>query len=190
MKTITSIIVILLGTACQAQTTTLTQRFNLSQDNRPLHVTGLTFPNGLELWGIGITQKETTDLEVGYTFYSKGRWTFAGYLAWWPNAKQAFVMPWVTYSSPLASGQLTLNWAEYVPVRHGPRIKFSDNSRWVWKLNDQVAGGLAIQYGSDKVRFGLHLDLTKGDTMLRIRALPAGKNMPSSLRLEINRRFK
>lgn len=189
MKTIITAFVTLLGALCQAQTTVI-NRVDMSHGSRPYYTTGLVFPNGLEVWGFGFNQHETMDLEVGYTLYSKGTWTFAGYAAYWPSTKQSFLMPWVTYSSPAAAGRLTLNLAEYVPITSGPHILFSDSSRWTWKLNDRgLSGGLALQYGSDQLRAGLHISLERSGATYTLRALPAGNGLPGSLRFEVRRRF-
>lgn len=196
MKTLATLLLVALVTSHAVAQRTLIHRIDMSRSNEPYHVTAILLDSGWEFWAFASTRSELLDLEVGRLYPLGKKLLVGGYATYWPDSKEWFGIPWVSYNDSVAGGQLNVNLAAYIPLNGGPRILFSDETTLVWQ-SKTFNYGVVVSYwkfGDDTatIRLGSTFRFAVGKTTnLKINYQPlflAGQGQPN-WRIELSQRF-
>ncbi len=105
-------------------------RADFARGSAGFYTVGVIAPE-IEVWVFGIRADHVpTDVEVGrlWLLWKGKHATLLGgaYLAGWPDAGQAFVIPWLSASAQYGKFGITADLAGYIPLNGGPWVFFSD----------------------------------------------------------------
>lgn len=151
LSLIATALLVLAPTAANAADGLVINRVDAVRTNSPGFTTGVVlFDSGLEFWSLG----NGTDLEVGKLWpVHQGRHTSllaGGYLAYWPESEDYFVLPWL--HGELFAGRLLLaaDLATYIPVTGGPSALFSNEISLTYQPRPGLRVGLATAFWDEE----------------------------------------
>jgi hypothetical protein len=170
MKNKTLLIVTAALLAATANAQTLIVRTQARDASAPYSTLGLLLPSGWELWGFGLPNHRTADVQIGRVTPVNRNLLLGASLAYWPASKKSFVQPIGFYFGRAFGGDFKSQFATYVPLNGGPRIWFSEETRLDWHVGGihlGVSGSYWQFEGSDaEIRVGpiVRFPITQGAT--------------------------